>query len=432
MSSRHISGLLPTPRSLRNPEACAAQFAPRADANCAAAGVTEEANVEQVRQRIRDKTVCATGWAATPIAVGAANLSTSRSTLCNQWCQIAMAGCTLLPAAFDVSEPLFLFSDLDPEIFTDVFSWAIVIALLSTGLCFEIYTRRYLVSIGTLRDETYANLYTNTKADEMGRENERQLNIKLQVAKCAFPILMLVALLALYHHEAYGVLVFNAALWKFGFPEVTVQATIGALQLRHGSEKGHGKLLIYACFNLGMFVGILMHHTAATIAYVFVLTDAVHINQQNVAIFLLVILQHLTTCISSVAKGVDSTPVQIFYHVCNAGCFVTEGLLQIELIAYAPVAESPVNVATILFSASHFIMMLIVIVFFLTHKGRVSTYFVPPPTVSKADPPSEQGQGPQPRRRRATSTLMSLEKKELSSSVRSNSSSNRLPKPTSV
>lgn len=351
----------------------------------------------------------------------AANLS-SHSALCNQWCQFAIAGCTLLPAAFDVSKPLFLFSDLDPEIFRDFLSWATTIVLLSTGLCFEVYVQRYLVSVRKARAS--AHLYASTNTNEAGRDHEHQLNIKWQVAKCAFPMLMLVALFALFRHEAYGLLVFNAALWKMGFPEVTVQATVGALQLRHGLiEKDHRKLLVYACFNLGMFVGICMHHTAATIAYVFVLTDVVHINQQNVTIFLLVILQHLTTCIGSVAAGVDSTPVQTFHYVCIAGCFVIEGFLQIELIAYVPVAESPASVAAIIFSASHFIMIVVAVVFFLTHKGRVPTYFVPSPSVSEADP-SEQGQGLHQRsrvsltrRRRATTTLMSLERDQLSESV---------------
>ena len=228
-------------------------------------------------------------------------------------------------------------------------------------------------------------------------------------------MLMLVALLAVFRHEAYGLLLYNAALWKVGFPEVTVQAIVGAFQLRHGLvNKDQRKLLIYACFNLGMFVGILMHHAAATIAYVFILTDAVHIDQQNVAIFLLVILQHLCTCIGSVARGVDSTPVQMFYYVCIAGCCVTEMLLQIELIAYAPIAESPVSMAAILFSASHFIMMLIVVVVFLTHKGELPTFF-PSQSVFEADPP-EQSQGPN---QLSTPILMSLEKAQLPMFVRS-------------
>ena len=367
--------------SLRNPEACEAQFASRTDTNCAAAGVTEVSSVDVVRRRIRDKAVC-----PTPAAT------------CDQWCHLPKAECTLLPAAFDVSEPLFLASAFDPEIFQDFVSWITVVVMLSTGLCFEIYVHRYLASVR----KAYAHLYTRTKDDEVGREHERQLNIKWQVAKCAFPMLMLVALIALFRHEAYGLLVFNAALWKVGFPEVTTQAMVGAFQLRGGLvSKDRRKLLVYACFNFGMFIGILMHHAAATIAYVFVLTGAVNMDQHNVAIFLLVILQHLCTSVGSLAKGVDSTPVQMFYYVCIAGCFLTEALLQIELIAYMPIAESPINIAATLFSASHFIMILVAVIFFLTHEGRVPTFYVPSRSQSLSD---EAG----PPRRAGTTAMMSL------------------------
>ena len=105
-----------------------------------------------------------------------------------------------------------------------------------------------------------------------------------------------------------------------------------------------------------------------------------------------------------------------------------EGFLQIELIAYVPVAESPASVAAILFSASHFIMIVVAVVFFLTHnKGRVPTFFLPSPSVSEAGA-SEQGQGLHrlsrsasalARRWRATTTLMSLERDQLSESVSS-------------
>ena len=81
----------------------------------------------------------------------------------------------------------------------------------------------------------YADLYAHTKEDELEREHERQLNIKWEVAKCAFPMLMLVALLAVFRHEAYGLLLYNAALWKVGFPEVTVQAISRPLLERFSS-----------------------------------------------------------------------------------------------------------------------------------------------------------------------------------------------------
>ena len=238
---------------------------------------------------------------------------------------------------------------------------------------------------------------------------------------------MLVALIALFHHEAYGLLLFNAALWKVGFPVVTTQAMVGAFQLRGGLvSKNRRKLLIYAGFNFGMFVCILMHHAAATIAYVFVLTAAVNMDRHNVAIFLLVILQeHLCTCIGSVAEGVDSAPVQMFYYVCIAGCFATEVLLQIELIAYVPIAEPPVNVAATLFSASHFIMMLIAVVFFLTHERRVPTFYFPSQSLSLSDveaKPPRQSQGPNELyvrceatsfQRSGTPILMSLDRSQL-------------------
>ena len=51
----------------------------------------------------------------------------------------------------------------------------------------------------------------------------------------AFPMLMLVALLAVFRHEAYGLLLYNAALWKVGFPEVTVQAISRPLLERFSS-----------------------------------------------------------------------------------------------------------------------------------------------------------------------------------------------------
>ena len=393
--------------SLRNPEACESQFASRTDANCVAAGVTEKSSVEVVQRRYRDKAVC----------------PATTATTCNEWCHLPKANCTLIPAAFDVSEPLFLVSAFDPEIFHDFVSWITVIVMLSTGLCFEVYVHRYLASVRS----ACAHLYTHTK-----REHERQLNIKWKVAKCAFPVLMLVALIALFHHEAYGLLLFNAALWKVGFPEVTTQAMVGAFQLRGGlASKDRRKLLIYAGFNFGMFVGILMHHAAATIAYVFVLTAAVDMDQHNVAIFLLVILQHLCTCIGSVAEGVDSTPVQMFYYVCIAGCFATEALLQIELIAYVPIAESPVDIAATLFSASHFIMMLIAVVFFLTHERRVPTFYFPSQSLSLSDVEADlprQSQGtnePSVRseatgfQRSGTTVLMSLDKWQLPTSVTS-------------
>ena len=154
-------------------------------------------------------------------------------------------------------------------------------------------------------------------------------------------------------------------------------------------------------------------------------------DQHNVAIFLLVILQHLCTCIGSVAEGVDSTPVQMFYYVCIAGCFATEALLQIELIAYVPIAESPVDIAATLFSASHFIMMLIAVVFFLTHERRVPTFYFPSQSLSLSDVEADlprQSQGtnePSVRseatgfQRSGTTVLMSLDKWQLPTSVTS-------------
>ena len=78
--------------------------------------------MDVVQRRYRDKAVC----------------PATTATTCDQWCHLPKANCTLIPAAFDVSEPLFLVSAFDPEIFHDFVSWITVIVMLSTGLCFEV------------------------------------------------------------------------------------------------------------------------------------------------------------------------------------------------------------------------------------------------------------------------------------------------------
>merc|ERR1712107_578100 len=113
---------------------------------------------------------------------------------------------------------------------------------------------------------------------------------------------------------------------------------------------------------------MLMHHTASIIVAAFVFTGKVIVDQHLITIFSAAITIHFCSVCQEVLLTLRDGCrfVRVFIILV---ILIVEAVLQIEVVAYVPNAETPADVGCVMLSISHYICFVVAAMYLLQYKS---------------------------------------------------------------